>query len=58
MLIFWDKSQRGGVNSPSDRIPRILSGMPENPVVSVIRPRYRYSSRPTAAIKVGLQLTA
>ena len=51
-----NKSQFGGVNSPSDRIPRFLSGMPENLVVSVIRPRYRYS-RPVAAIK-GLQLAA
>ena len=50
-----NKSQFGGVNSPSDGILGFLSGMPENPVISVIRPKYRYSSHPAATIQVVMQ---
>ena len=56
--IIRNKSQFGGVNSPSDGILGFLSGMPENPVISVIRPKYRYSSHPAATIQVVMQPTA
>ena len=58
MLYSRNKSQFGWVNSPSDGILGFLSGMPENPVISVIRPKYRYSSHPAATIQVVMQPTA